>query len=342
MSAERPIFGDSESIKEARTRPLAKKEVRPTEYDPLKVFPTIKRLIVEERERWAVLRREGLDRGTLAREILGLEEHKPIRPSIVSKCLRWWGYSELGYKPLSKDFNDILRMEAGIALHRRIEGLLSGMGWSEYPIPSLEIDDVEMSGTIDLLYKNPKTNDYQVIEFKTVSHEAFVFQLNREGIRKGLVLTKGIIAPRESDKKQVGLYLKFLEKKGIKVACANIIYIDRNTTEFKEALIPWDATTRWEVDQFIEQIKEAQKLIAQNELPEATVDSEAPCKYYCEYRHACDAGKRAVARRKKPRPKRVIEMTKRERAEKRKMMERLGTVQPTLGGDFEGLVHEEK
>lgn len=344
MPAERPLLGDPQSIKEARTRPRARKEIQPTEYDPLRVLPTIERLVVRERERWETLRREGLDRGTLAREVLGLEGEKPIRPSLVSKCLRWWGYSELGYKPLSKDFNAILRLQAGSALHRAFEELLSVMGPTEYHIIRSEEEDAEMTGTIDILFKNPRLDPaiahFQVIELKSVSTEAFQYQLNRAKLRRDLIPVKDIVAPRESDKKQVGLYLKQLETEGMKVACANIIYIDRNNLNLKEALVPWDPITKYEVDQFIEEIKEANRLIKMEKLPQPTVDSEIPCKYYCDYRHVCDV--RAVTKRKERKPSWVYKKAREERVERRKLMEKLGSVQSTLGGDFEGLVYEEK
>lgn len=342
MTPERPlIFGDSESQERAKTRPRAKKEVRPTEYDPLKILPTIERLVIKERERWETLRREKLDRGSLAQEILGTEI-KRIHPSVIAKCLRWWGYSELGYKPLTKDFNAILRLQAGSALHRAFEELLSVMGPTEYHIIRSEEEDAEMTGTIDILFKNPRLDpaiaNFQVIELKSVSTEAFQYQLNRAKLRRDLIPVKDIVAPRESDKKQVGLYLKQLETEGMKVACANIIYIDRNNLNLKEALVPWDPITKYEVDQFIEEIKEANRLIKMEKLPQPTVDSEIPCKYYCDYRHICDV--RKVAVRKKPKPEWVRVKTREQREKRREAMEKRGLVQPTLGGEFESLVHE--
>lgn len=343
MPPEIPKFGDLKSQKEARTRPRTKKEVIPTEYDPLKVLPTIERLVVREIERWEILRREGLDRGTLAREILGTET-KPIHPSLVSKCLRWWGYSKLGYKPLSKEFNAILRLKAGSAIHQAFEDLLKMMGPTEYHIIRSEEDDPEMTGTLDILFKNPrlplKFGNFQVIELKSVSTEAFKYQLNRKKLRRDLILVKGIVAPRESDKKQVGLYLKQLEDEGKRVASANIIYIDRNNLDIKEALIPWDPITQYEVNQFIEEIEEANQLIERGELPQPTVDSDIPCRYYCDYRHVCDV--RAVAKRRVRKPSYVYKKARKEREKRRKIMEKLGSVQPTLGGDFEDLIHKKK
>jgi len=338
MSPERPVFGDPESIKKARTKPRAKKEVRPTEFDPLKLLPKVEEFVVEERKRWDVLRREGLDRGTLTRKILGMETD-PIHPSLVSQCLRWWGYQRLGYKPYPKDFNAIMRLEAGHAYHNAFENLVSSMGSVEYHITHSEEDIADMTGRVDVLFYNPKLppeiGNYQVIELKTVSTQAFNFQLNRKNLRRDLIPTKGIVAPREHDKKQIGLYLKQLESEGKNVASASIFYIDRDSSEVKEALIPWDETTKNEVEQFIQQIREAQELIAQGKLPEPTVDSDIPCRYYCDYRHVCDAGKPAAAKRKKPRPRWVIKKTKEEKEELKKTMEEEGLVQPTLGSDFD-------
>lgn len=342
MTPERLIFGDSESQERAKTRPRAKKEVHPTEDTPLRILPTIEKLVIGERERWEMLRREGLDRATWAQKILGTEKNKLIQPSMVSICLRWWGYSELGYKPPLKDFNTILRLETGSALHQAFENLLSSMGPTEYIIISSVGEDAEMAGKIDILFRNrtldPAIGDYQIIELKSVSDEAFRYQLNREKLRKDLIPTKGIVAPREHDKKQVCLYLKESEEKGYKVACANIIYINRNTLELKEAIIPWDATTKYEIDQFIEEIERARNLIKQEKLPESTVDSEIPCKYYCDYRHVCDV--RKVAVRKKRKPEWVRVKTREERKKRREVMEKRGLVQPTLGGEFESLVYE--
>lgn len=337
MSAEKPVFGNPESIKEAKVKPRTKKEVAPTANDPLKVLPTIEKLVVGERKRWDILRGESLDRGTLAREILGIEKD-PIHPSLVSKCLRWWGYQQLGYKPIPKDLNAILRLEAGSALHQAFERLLSNMGQVEYHVTHSAQDLADMSGKIDILFRNPKLppeiGEYQVIELKSVSNYAFKFQLNRQGLRPDLVPTKDIVAPRESDKKQIGLYLKQLDTEGKNVAGANIIYIDRNDLGLKEALIPWDPITQYEIDQFIQQIYEAQELIKQGKLPEATVDSDIPCRYYCDYRHVCDVGRPEAAKRKKPLPKEVKAMAKDYWEKKRLAMEEAGAVQPTLGGDF--------
>ncbi len=343
MSPERPIFADPESQRIARTRPRAKKEVRPTENDPLKVLPIIEQMIVEERKRWQTLRDEGLDRRSLFQEILGSEE-RAVSPSLVSKCLRWWGYQKLGHTPLSKNFNSILRLESGIALHRALERLLRPMGITEHRLIRREIDGVEMTGAIDILFRNPKSfseiGNWQVIEIKTVSANAFQKQLNRKNLRPDLVPTKGIITPRESDKKQVSLYLRLLEEEGLKLIGANIVYMNRDTCELKEALILWDAITQYETSEFIEEIKKAQELIAKGKLPKGTSDSDVPCKYYCDFRHICLIGRTKTAKRKKPKPRWVRKRAKEQEEERRQIMEEAGLVQPILGGDFEELFHK--
>lgn len=343
MPPEKPIFADPESQKAAQTCARVKKEVRPTENDPLKVLPIIEQMIVEERKRWQTLRDEGLDRRSLSQEILGSEE-RAVSPSLVSKCLRWWGYQKLGHPPLSKNFNSILRLESGIALHRALEKLLSPMGVTEHRLIRREIDGVEMTGVIDILFRSPKSfseiGDWQVIEIKTVSTNAFQKQLNRKNLRPDLIPTKGIITPRESDKKQVSLYLRLLEEEGLKLIGANIIYVNRDTCELKEALIPWDAITQYETSEFIEEIRKAQELIAEGKLPEGTPDSKVPCTYYCDYRHICLTGRPKAAKRKKPMPGWVRQRAKEQEEERKRIMEEAGMVQPLLGGDFEELFHK--
>ncbi len=252
-------------------------------------------------------------------------------PSTASNCLRWVGYESLGYKPAPNTFESQVGLMIGSSAHYSISRVLKGYGLSEQ---SLFDEERNISGRYDFLFKNPQTQDWQMIDFKFVSDYGFR-QIKREGLSETLKNTKNIYNSTPEAKRQLITYMSIARNQGFNVMMGNVVYINRNDGKIKESLIPWDALTEHEADQFFAQIKEAGEKIGKGELPEPSVQSKYVCGSFCPYRGYCEYGQNFAADKVKRESKRraplwVIKKAREEAAEKKLKMEESGIVQPDL------------
>lgn len=347
MSQERLIFGQlppqEQTLRNrrnaARKEPVANQEV----YGVYRFAPIVKEALRQDWESWhnqSGQRRQRQEE--VLRSIFGETVKVPdyISPSTASLCLRWVGYEALGHPAASPTTEANLAMMTGSAAHYSILKALGRI------IPGREetaftLEEEDISGRIDFLFANPITQERQIIEFKFVSDFAFK-QVKREGLPDYLRSTKNIYPARPEHRKQVLLYIFAKRKLGTDVACGNIIYVNRNTGEMKEALVLWDALSEQDTLEFVEKIKEAKRRIDQGQLPEPSVESGYVCEKFCPHRSGCDCGRKLAAQGVKKEQKRrskVVYQAAKEGAERKKeQMIRAGLVQ----GQLPGLVGEDK
>ena len=253
-----------------------------------------------------------------------------IAPSTAANCLKWIGYESLGYKGAPK--NEKLEMQSmiGSAAHWSFTKKLALYGPQEY---EFVIDKPSISGRIDFLLKNPLTEEWQVVDFKFVGNYVFN-SIKREGLTPELKVNTNNYNPGVEARKQILLYMWSVTKRGMDVACGNIIYYNRDSGDMKSCLVPWGPKERNETDLFVEQIKIAQDNILKGELPDPSVESPHVCKSFCPYIAYCDFGKEFAegkARRKsKKMPTWLKKQIKTYKEEKEEKMIKLGIDQPTL------------
>ena len=255
-------------------------------------------------------------------------------PSVVAHCLRWVGYEALGYKPAPPSPESHLVTMMGSAIHWSLLRVI------EQQIPSRQetsftLDEADLSGRIDCLFRNPQTGEYQILEIKTVGDYPFR-QIKREGLPPELRNTKNIYQPSPEHRNQVLLYMWAKRKEGLNVACANIIYINRDSGRIKEALVVWDSKAEYDAEQLVAQIRQAKEAISKGELPQPTVESSYTCAKLCPYRGYCEYGQKFAAgqikKEQKRRPPWVYRQARKQATAKREEMERLGVVQSQLPG----------
>lgn len=268
----------------------------------------------------------------------GVKVPEYLSPSTIAYCLRWVGYEALGYQPAPPTTEARLVMLMGSAGHWSLLRII-GQQISGRQETSFTIDEADLSGRIDCLLKNPKTEEYQILELKFVGDYPFR-QIKREGLPEHLRTTKNIYQPSAEYRNQVLLYMWAKRKEGLNVTCANIVYINRNDGKIKEALVIWDAQAEYDAEQLVAKIKQAKEAIDRKELPEPTVESSHVCGGFCPYRGYCEHGQRFAAgqikREEKRRPQWVYRQARAEAAARRAKMEQLGVVQPGFP-EWEGL-----
>lgn len=332
-----------------RRRSKAQKQVRERRKSPIpqdiyevyKALPSIDKIIQEDWVGWREARKERRERQL---EILqsiwgtGVELPRYVPPSIASSCLRWVGYEQLeevlGIAPIPPTVEGSLVMMMGSAGHwsllRKIEQQLPGLEET-----SFIIDEADLSGRVDYLFKNPATQEYQLWEFKFV-HDYVFRKVRRKNLENKLRRTPDVYAPTPEYRKQVLLYMWAKRQEGKNVVCGNIIYINRNDGKRKEALVLWDAIAEYDAEQLVEQIKKAKQNINEGKLPEPTVESTHVCAKFCPYRGHCDYGQKFAAgqvrKERKKRPTGVYKKIKKDIEAKRQRMIELGLVQGQLPG----------
>jgi len=341
MTPERLVFGQIPPQEAAfRRRRAATTRKRPPNqeiYVSYQLQPLIQKILEID---WQYWQENSQQRRKTQREIFktiwGEKTEIPtyFSPSLVAHCLRWVGYKALGYKPAPPSPESHLVMMMGSAIH------WSFLRTIERQIPSRQetsftLDEADLSGRIDCLIRNPKTGEYQILEIKTVGDYPFR-QIKRKGLPPELRNTKNIYQPNPEHRNQVLLYMWAKRKEGLNVACANVIYINRNNGETKEALVIWNAKTEYDAEQLVSQVRQAKEAILRGELPQPTVESCYTCAKLCPYRGYCKYGQKFAAgqikKEQKRRPQWVYRRAKEQAAKKREKMEKLGVVQGKLPG----------
>lgn len=342
MTPEQKLIFDQIPPEEAisRRRSEASRRKQPPNQEIYRVYrlePLIEKVLEADWRKW--------EKGTLERRkkqqeifqaIWGKDVEVPayLSPSTIAYCLKWVGYEALGYQPTPPTTEGRLVMLMGSAGHW---SLLRTIGQQ---IPgrqetSFTIDEADLSGRIDCLLRNPKTGEYQILELKFVGDYPFR-QIKREGLPEHLRSTKNIYQPSAEYRNQVLLYMWAKRKEGLSVACANIIYINRDTGKTKEALVVWNAQAEYDAEQLVVKIKQAKEAIDKKELPEPTVESPYVCGKFCPHRTHCEHGQKFAAvqirRQQKRRPKWVAKQAKEQAEARRAEMEKLGVVQARFGG----------
>lgn len=348
--SERPQFGKIppeeatyrrriEAQKQARER--RRSSIPQDIYGVYKALPSIDRIIQEDWKGWRERRKEGRKRQLKMLQAIwgeGVELPRYVSPSIASSCLKWVGYEQLeeilGTAPTPPTVAGSLVMMMGSAGHwsllKKIEQQLPGLEET-----SFVIDEADLSGRIDYLFRNPATQEYQLWEFKFV-HDYVFRQVKRKKLEEKLQGTADVYAPTPEYRKQVLLYMWAKRQEGKNVACGNIIYINRNDGKRKEALVLWDAIAEYDAEELVEKVKKAKQDINQRQLPEPTVESVHVCAKFCSYRGHCDYGQKFAAgqvrKERKRRPAGVYRKIKEETEAKRRQMIELGLVQGELSG----------
>jgi len=317
----------------ARKEPVDNQEV----FGVYKFLPAIEKILVEDDLRW---KEEHKAKKKQQQEILdslwgpGVEVPSYMSPSTASYCVRWIGYEKLDYKPAPTKLKSMLAMMMGSAAH------WSMMKKNEAAIPGRQetvftIDEADLSGRADFYFKNPKTGEFQILEFKFVSD--FVFRkINRSELPEYMRNTREVYAPEPEHYRQVLLYLWAKRKLGDNAMCANVIYVSRNTGEMKEALVYWNPATEYDAEQLIDEIHGAKVCIDKGELPEPNVESPHVCAGFCPYRGYCEFGQKFAAgeirHEKNRRPKIVYNRLKENVQKTIKIMEDMGLKQGELPG----------
>jgi len=343
MSAEHLVFGQIPPGEEAyRRRPTNKKPPDGVGLYSLSRFAKVlEEALKQEEKKWQQGEKQNLEQ---QREILeaiwgkGVEIPQYISPSTASMCLRWVGYEALNlYPPTPAGPEQRLTMMIGSAAHfsilRMLEKAIRGRQETTFTV-----EEDNLSGRVDYFFRNPATGHYQIVEFKTVGRFAFK-QITREKLPSYLRSERENYCPQPEHYNQVLLYMWAKRKQGLEVDCANIIYVNRDNGEIKEALVVWNDVTKYDASQLVEKIQEAKACIEKGQLPKPSVESPHICSGFCPYRTHCNYGSEFAAglvrREQKRRPRAVYHMLRGQLNEQRRMMEEKGLFQPALPG-FEG------
>jgi len=300
----------------------------PTPYDHMRKLPMIKEAIIwnyrkrieERKER----KREQLE---FAKKFWGPNvQFKPyMSPSVVCDCIRQAGkdaVAELAGRPTIEPTVEVMNiLNMGSDIHygflRRMNNYLPGDQETKY-----KSEEPALSGRIDFILDDPISGDNSILELKTEGNWPFG-KLNPTDLPARLKNTPDIVNEEAGHRKQVLLYLWSLSQKGRKVESGSLIYLDRNSGELKEAIVPWDEGAQEEVGEFIHKLTEAEIKIEQtldyirntdpdkidwekveDMLPPATVVDKSKCKNRCPHRFGCRPGlKYAVEGIKHPKRK---------------------------------------
>ncbi|HJX46089.1 MAG TPA: hypothetical protein VJ399_02925 [Patescibacteria group bacterium] len=293
----------------------------------------LKQVVLKDTQQF---REDRLQRKNQINEVLtlvwGEETKKPffISPSTAARCLKIVGFEALGYKPAPAIFKRELQYIIGTGAHWMLLKKLSPYGLHEH---TFQTDIPGVSGRMDFLFQNPITEKWQVIDLKFVG--SFVFKtITREGLTPELKINKKNCNPSPEAKKQILLYMWAQDQVGLDIACGNVIYINRDSGEMKQCIIPWGAREKFDINQFIEKIKIAKEAINKGELPQASVESPYICKSPCPHLVDCDDGKIIAGgkfrKESKRRPKWVYKKVKEEKKEYEIKMQNLGITQARL------------
>lgn len=308
-------------------------------YGVYRLVPLIKNALQKDWEEYRQNRKKMKDQQRESlRDIWGDNIEVPwyVSPSIASHCLRWVGYEALseqqGYKPVTPPIEAILAMKIGTSAHFSILRTINAQtpGLQE---ESFTIDEADLSGRIDYVFRNPATNRHQIIELKIVSDYAFNL-IKRDRLPEYLRHSLNIYQPATEHRKQALLYMWAKQKHGHEISGANIIYVNKDKGKMREGLVVWDAIARHDTDEFIAAIREAKTEIDAGKIPEPTVESKHVCAMFCPYRIYCEYGQKFAAGRvkkeQKRRPQQVYILAKKQAIERQEKAEELGLAQPRL------------
>jgi len=200
------------------------------------------------------------------------EKQPTVTISTATVCVRKAQYNELGeeygydlnqFEP-DAAFKRAMAFLSGSALHKIYQyagnRLLEDQAKTEIKIPFLLEPTDNIKGKPDMLWRNPKTGEWQIAEFKNVGSYLFG-KITREGLPDYMKSTKDIYAPLAEHRLQVLMYMWLLRKQGTDVKMGNIIYIHRdprgNMKGIKEAIVVWDAIAELEVQNFVKELETA-------------------------------------------------------------------------------------
>lgn len=343
MSPDQLAFGQppkKEAVFQRRSKAAHQKTLENQDaYQGYLLVPLIQNILIKDWEEYRKNRKKLKDqqRDSL-RDIWGQEVEVPwyISPSIASHCLRWVGYEalseKLGYKPATPTTEAIMAMMFGRSAHfallRTIDKMTPGQQEAAFTI-----DEADLSGRIDYLFRNPGTNSHQVLELKFISDYAFSL-IKRDRLPDYLRKSPRVYQPSPEHRRQVLQYMWAKQKHEFNISCANIIYVNKDKGTMKEGLVVWDALAKHDADEFISAIKVAKTKIDSNELPDPSVESVHVCARLCPYRTYCEYGQKFAAgqvkKEQKRRPRQTIALAKKEATERRAKAEKLGIVQSRL------------
>lgn len=267
----------------------------------------------------------------------GKETRSTVSPSIASQCLRWYGYNVLGeelhLKPVTPRVTAIEAMKFGTAAHRdTLRDIAASLRGTQEAV----IDEDPLGGRIDYLFKNPLTDEYQILDLKFVSR--FVFKkITREGLPEALKAEKRLYKPAPEHRLQVIQYMWAKRQEGKPVTFGLLFYINRDNFAKKEALIPWDVEAEHDMNVFLEKAKTAQEAIANKQLPERSAEASYICERICPWRLYCEPGKKFAAEgvKKEQKPKLTAGMRIMLRQQRQEDIEKanaLGITQPVMPG----------
>ena len=317
-----------------KERPVPAEEI----YDTYKLVPLIQKAVIEDSKGWRETYAGSADKKKRIYEGIwgeGLTVEKTVSPSIAANCLRWVGYDTLGYIGAERTFEQEIALLLGSAAHKYIEMKLKMFGKTEVPILH---EETGLSGRVDLLIENPKTREWQAIDFKFVGNYGFQ-QVKREKLAPELKNTKGIYNASPETRLQLLQYIWILREGGKNVTLGNVIYINKDNGKTKECLVPWDAKAQYDMAEFLKKLKQARVDIKNGDVPEPTVQSTHICAGFCPHRTRCDYGQKFAAgrvrRQNKRRPNWVYKKAREQHREREALMIRLGQIQPRLFSDID-------
>ena len=250
----------------------------------------------------------------------GIKQEIFTPPSTASNCLKWVGYEALGgYKPAPRTNELEMQSLIGSSAHWSFLKILATLGFQEHEFRTA---NPRLSGRIDFTFQNPITQEWQLLDLKFVG--SFVFKkITREGLNPELRRNKNNYNPAIEAKRQLMLYMWAMSEYGLKIACGHVVYISRDAGTMKTCLVPWGDGERYETEEFLQRIREAEAAIKEGQLPSPSVESKHVCGSLCSYVAYCEHGQqfakgeiRKVPNRKPAWLKEKITIQKIKRAER--------------------------
>lgn len=251
---------------------------------------TIEEDNVESRKYW----RETKDQKREAtKRIFGSIEDDPLNasPYSISICVRRFGYEALGIPEAPIEAEALMGMMLGTGGHKELQAKLARKIFAE-PEKRLLDKETGISGRADLFFEHPITKRGVVLDFKFVRSWHYE-QIKRDGyMSEAVKLTKGVYTPEPSYQLQLDLYMYILAKMGYEMEGGVVVYINRDSGEWKLALEPWDSEAMQRAEDLILKTNKAREIIKQGGQPEdiePTSQKPSDCKY-CPFVYRCREG----------------------------------------------------
>ncbi len=256
------------------------------------------------------------------KEIFGSAEDDPLNasPYSISICVRRFGYEALGIPEAPIEAEALMGMMLGTGGHKELQAKLSRKIFAESEKPLFD-KEAGISGRADLFFEHPVTKRGVVLDFKFISSFHYR-QIKREGaLPDSVKLTKGIYVPEPSYQLQLDLYMYLLAKMGYEMEGGVVVYINRDSGEWKLAIEPWDFEASQRAEDVVQKTVYAREVIkggGQPENIEPTSQKPSDCKY-CPFVYRCPEGQEFAGGKSKIQKKR--RMTSQERAIVKKEIE---------------------